>query len=93
MRLVDAAALLVAVAELSALPQLSETPVQSQNTPLPPSCRLVSFIIPGDRRTLRLASASSKLVRVLVWTEGSGAVLRDGGGSERGGTATKLTDY
>jgi hypothetical protein len=52
-RLVDAAALLVAVAELSALPQLSETPVQSQNTPLPPSCRLVSFIIPGDRRTLR----------------------------------------
>jgi len=73
-RLVDAAALLVAVAELSALPQLSETPVQSQNTPLPPSCRLVSFIIPGDA-SQDVASASSKLVRVLVWTEGSGAVL------------------
>jgi hypothetical protein len=84
---VDAAAPLVSVAELSALPQLSETPVQSQNTLLPPSCRLVS------RRSQDVASASSKLVRVLVWTEGSGAVLRDGGGSERGGTATKLTDY
>jgi hypothetical protein len=51
-RLVDAAALLVAVAELSALPQLSETPVQSQNTPLPPSCRLVFQKIAG--RCVRL---------------------------------------
>ena len=91
MRLVDAAAPLVALAELSALPQLSDTPVQSQNTLLPPSCRLVSYIFQEIAQDV--ASASSKLVRVLVWTEGSGAVLRDGGGSERGGTATKLTDY